>query len=166
MLGLPKGEVFLLDSTDEWAKEFDSESGKIIDIIDDYIYAIHHIGSTAVAGLKAKPIIDIAIEIHEFELGYKCIEPLNSLGYKHRIIPELPDRHYWSKGEPRTHQIHMYAKGSKYLHQQLLFRDKLQEDSKLRTAYEALKVDLSNKNKNDKLTYADSKTNFIMSVVG
>lgn len=165
MLGLPKGKVFLLDSTDEWRTEYENESQIIIMLIGKHINTIHHIGSTAVSGLKAKPIIDIAIELHEFEMGFECIDLLSQLGYRHRIILELPDRHYWSKGEPRTHQIHMYSKGSVHLYKQILFRDKLREDSVLRAEYESLKINLCNSNSNDKLTYADSKTQFIMSVI-
>ncbi|MFD2177894.1 GrpB family protein [Veronia pacifica] len=165
MLGLPKGEVFLFESTDQWITEYEKESELILSLIGEHVTSIHHIGSTAIPGLKAKPIIDIAIELDDFALGFDCIEALSRLDYRHRIIPELPDRHYWSKGEPRTHQIHMYAQDSVYLHEQLLFRDKLREDSALKAEYESLKTELCSKYKNDKLTYAEAKTQFIMSVV-
>jgi len=85
------------------------------------VCTIHHIGSTAILGLKAKLIIDIAIELDNFGVGFECVKALSLLGYRHRSIPELPDRHYWRKGEPRTHQIHMYAKGSKYFYEQFIF---------------------------------------------
>lgn len=165
MLGLPEGEVFLLDSTDQWITEYKEESESIVALIGGHVNSIYHIGSTAVPGLKAKPIIDIAIELHDFESGFECIEQLSCLDYRHRIISELPDRHYWSKGNPRTHQIHMYAKNSVYLHEQILFRDKLRADSALRAEYERLKTALCNINSNDKLSYADSKTDFITSIV-
>ena len=165
MLGLPKGEVFLFNYTDEWVVEFKKESEEILDIIGRYVSNIHHIGSTAVPGLKAKPIIDIAIELFSFKDGYQCVEPLNKIGYKHRIIPELPERHYFSKGDPRTHQIHMYKPKSKYLWEQLSFRDKLRADPELANEYQEIKEKLSRIYGSNKLAYADAKTKFIKSVV-
>ena len=164
MLGLPKGDVFLLDSTDEWVTEYKRESDAILKLIGKHVSSIHHIGSTAVPGLKAKPIIDMAIELYTFDLGFECIEFLSGINYKHRIIPELPDRHYWSKGEPRTHQIHMYEEGCIHLDKQIKFRDKLRADKVFRAEYEALKVGLSCKYSDDKLAYAKAKTKFIKSV--
>lgn len=93
MLGLPKGEVFLCNYTDEWIDEFQKESREVLDMIGRYVSSIHHIGSTAVPGLKSKPIIDIAIELFDFEDGFRCIGLLFKIGYKHRIISELPERH-------------------------------------------------------------------------
>ena len=165
MLGLPKGKVFLCDYTDEWAKEYDRESEKILDSIGRYVASIHHIGSTAVPGLKAKPIIDIAIELFRFEDGFLCIEPLSNVGYKHRIIPELPERHYYSKGNPRTHQIHMYKPKSEYLWEHLQFRDKLRVNADLAKNYQEIKEKLIETYGQDKLAYADAKTEFVKSVI-
>lgn len=63
MLGLPKGEVFLCNYTVEWVHAFDKESEIILDVIGRYVSSVYHIGSTAVPGLKSKPIIDIEIEL-------------------------------------------------------------------------------------------------------
>ena len=165
MLGLPKGEVFLCDYTGEWIIEFEKESEIILDIIGRYVSNIYHIGSTAVPGLKAKPIIDIAIELFRFENGFQCAEPLSNIGYKHRIIAELPDRHYFSKGDPRTHQLHMYGQKSKYLLEQLRFRDKLRDDPELASEYQVIKEKLSRTYDTNKFAYAEAKSKFIESVV-
>lgn len=77
----------------------------------------------------------------------------------------LPERHYFSKGEPRTHQIHMYQSGNKYLHEQLKFRDYLRSNDQARVEYEQLKIKLSELNKNNKHKYSDEKTNFIKSIL-
>ena len=69
----------------------------------------------------------------------------------------MPDRHYFSKGEPRTHQIHMYQSGSEYLIEQLKFRDYLRNNDDARMEYELLKLKLSTLNKNNKHKYADEK---------
>jgi len=165
MLGLPKGEVFLVPWTKEWQTEFDLEREKIQNNIGQYIIHIHHIGSTAVEGLSAKPIIDIAVEIQNFHDRKHCISPLESLGYVYRGTNILPERHYFNKGEPRTHQIHMYETGSKYLAEQLQFRDYLRNNDHARKEYQELKTRLSQTNKYNKHQYAEEKSQFVHSIL-
>lgn len=165
MLGLPKGEVFLLPWTEEWVAEFLLEKYRMETEISEFILKIHHIGSTAVRNLSAKPIIDIAIELDDFEQGYRCVQGLESLGYSYKGINILPDRHYFNKGEPRTHQIHMYQKESSFLSKQLAFRDYLIQHEEARKEYQALKERLSQTHSKNKLTYADNKTEFVNSIL-
>jgi GrpB-like predicted nucleotidyltransferase (UPF0157 family) len=165
MLGLPKGEVFLVPWTEEWNKEFLYEKEKIQDKIGEYILNIHHIGSTSVKHLSAKPIIDIAIEIKTFTDGENTSSFLEELGYSYKGTNILPDRHYFSKGEPRTHQIHMYQCGNDYLLEQLKFRDYLRNNDEARIEYEQLKVDLARLNKNNKQKYAEEKTAFVKAIL-
>ncbi|WP_144557648.1 GrpB family protein [Bacillus pumilus] len=165
MLGLPRGEVFLVPWSIEWVKEFESEKKRIIEVIGKYIVDVHHIGSTAVNGLSAKPIIDIAIEIDFFLEGQQCVSALQGLGYSYRGTNVLPERHYFNKGEPRTHQIHMYQTGNRYLLEQLNFRDYLRSNELVRNEYEQLKLNLSSLNKNDKHKYAEGKTIFVQSIL-
>jgi len=165
MLGLPRGEVFLVPWTEEWAKEFLLEKEVIQNEIGNYVLDIHHIGSTAVKGISAKPIIDIAVEIKKFNYGEYCVNPLKKLGYSYGGTNILPDRHYFYKGEPRTHQIHMYQVENKYLKEQLKFRDYLRKNDNARMEYQALKVKLSKAHKHNKYKYADEKTNFVKSIL-
>ncbi|HDR7613151.1 TPA: GrpB family protein, partial [Bacillus mycoides] len=67
--------------------------------------------------------------------------------------------------EPRTHQIHMYEQGNKYLMEQLKFRYYLIDNKTSRMQYEQLKIQLSKANPNDKHKYAEDKTNFIKSIL-
>lgn len=165
MLGLPKGEVFLVPWTEEWKSEFLLEKEKIQKRIDEYTVNVHHIGSTSIKHLSAKPIIDIAVELKDFNDGDKAAELLEDLEYDYKGTNILPDRHYFIKGEPRTHQIHMYEYGNKYLQEQLVFRDYLRTHVEARIKYEQLKLDLSQLNKNDKHKYAAEKTTFIKSIL-
>ncbi|MEX0417927.1 GrpB family protein, partial [Bacillus sp. C30] len=73
--------------------------------------------------------------------------------------------YYFNKGEPRTHQIHMYEQGNPYLIEQLKFRDCLIDNKTSRMQYEQLKIQLSTANPNDKHKYAEDKTNFIKSIL-
>ncbi len=165
MLGLPKGEVFLVPWTIEWRNEFELESKRIQELIGEYVINIHHIGSTSVKNLSAKPILDIAIEIKDFEDGDKTARPLEILGYSYKGTNILPNRHYFIKGEPRTHQIHMYRYGDTYLIEQLKFRDYLRENHETRTEYEQLKQNLSKIYIKDKHKYAEEKSAFVKSVL-
>ncbi|WP_224930338.1 GrpB family protein [Bacillus safensis] len=165
MLGLPRGEVFLVPWSAEWVKEFEMEKKQIEEVIGQYIVDVHHIGSTAINGLSAKPIIDIAIEINHFVDGEQCVTALQGLGYSYRGTNVLPERHYFSKGEPRTHQIHMYQTGNRYLLEQINFRDYLRSNELARSEYQQLKLNLSSVNKNDKHKYAEGKTDFVKSIL-
>lgn len=165
MLGLPRGEVFLVPWTSEWEKEFISEKERIQNKIGVYAVEIHHIGSTAVEHLSSKPIIDIAIELDQFTDGEKCISALESIGYTSHGTNILPDRYYFTKGEPRTHQIHMYQHGNNYLLEQLNFRDYLRENPKAKDDYEKLKIKLSELNNKNKHKYAEDKTTFIKNIL-
>ncbi|UNP78873.1 GrpB family protein [Bacillus nitratireducens] len=164
MLGLPYGKVFLVPWTEEWEIEFMKEKQFIVEQIGEHILAIHHIGSTSIPHLSAKPIIDIAIELEDYKDGLQCIKKLELLNYKYRK-GVLPERYYFNKGEPRTHQIHMYEQGNKYLIEQLQFRDYLIDNKTSRIQYEQLKLQLSRANPNDKHQYAEDKTNFVTSIL-
>lgn len=131
MLGLPQGEVFLVPWTEEWPREFELEQARISEaLVNKVPVTIHHIGSTSVRYLSAKP----------------------------------PDRHYFNKGEPRTHQIHMYESGNRYLLEQLAFRDFLRNNAEERLQYEALKQKLASRHSTNKHQYAVEKTDFVKGV--
>ncbi|WP_439876333.1 GrpB family protein [Bacillus mycoides] len=164
MLGLPYGKVFLVPWTDEWEIEFMKEKQFIEDQIGEHIVAIHHIGSTSIPHLSAKPIIDIAIELIDYKDGLKCIKKLELLNYKYRK-DVLPERYYFNKGEPRTHQIHMYEQENTYLIEQLSFRDYLRNNTTARMQYEQLKIRLSQANPNNKHKYAEDKASFIKCIL-
>lgn len=165
MLGLPKGEVFLVPWTQDWQIDFEKEKKQMQEALKPLEVKIHQIGSTAVENLSAKPIIDIAIELEDFEEGLKCIEPLEKIGYSYGGTNILPERYYFIKGEPRTHQIHMYEKDNKYLLEQLNFRDYLIENEQMKTEYEKIKQNLAKANIEDKHQYAEDKTAFIQAVL-
>ncbi|WP_025784343.1 GrpB family protein [Sporosarcina sp. D27] len=165
MLGLPKGEVFLVPWTAEWETEFLIEKERIQNKLGRKIVGVYHIGSTSVKQLSAKPILDIAVEVEEFSKGEDCVSPLDEIGYSYRGTNILPDRHYFSKGEPRTHQIHMFQSGNEYLLEQLKFREYLRKNNQARNEYEQLKLKLSSSNKNNKHKYTEEKADFIKSIL-
>ncbi|NOU93270.1 GrpB family protein [Paenibacillus sp. LMG 31456] len=165
MLGLPKGQVFLVPWTEKWIQEYEFEREKINKKLTKLNVRMHHIGSTSIKGISAKPIIDMAIEINHFDDGLLYVAGLEELGYSYHGINLLPERHYFNKGEPRTHQIHMYEKNNRYLKEQLLFRDYLNSDKISRQEYQELKEELSKTFNTNKHAYAEAKTEFVKNII-
>ncbi len=127
--------------------------------------AIHHIGSTAIPGLTAKPVIDILLVVRELADFVDCIAPLQMLSYAFIDYPQNVDRKFFRKGQPRTHHVHIVAHDNAELRDHLIFRDALRANPNLRDEYAALKHDLANRFKTDRAHYGDSKTQFVRRVI-
>ncbi len=126
---------------------------------------IHHIGSTAVPGLPAKPVIDIMLAVRKLEDAIDCIGPLSDLGYTFIDYPQNTDRRFFRKGVPRTHHVHIVAQGNAELRDHLAFRDALRSNPEWRDQYAALKFDLAERHRNDRAQYSESKTEFVRRVL-
>lgn len=127
---------------------------------------IHHVGSTAVPGLEAKPIIDILAGIEDLEAGRACFEPLGELGYLH--APYLPEEMHWfCKPDParRTHHLHLVPEGSPRYRDELAFRDRLRADSGLAARYAMLKRELAERHPDDREAYTEGKGAFVRAVL-
>jgi GrpB-like predicted nucleotidyltransferase (UPF0157 family) len=129
---------------------------------------MEHVGSTAVPGLGAKPIIDIMVAVSRLADAQACIEPLQSLGYEYvpEYEDELPERRYFRKGplEKQTHHLHMVELTSEFWERHLLFRDYLRTHPQEAQQYHKLKKELAAKFGSDTVAYTDAKTPFIRSV--
>lgn len=128
---------------------------------------IHHVGSTAVPGLEAKPIIDILAGVSSLDESRACFEPLARIGYVY--APYLPDEMHWfCKPHPsrRTHHLHLVPVDSKRYREELAFRDRLRDDPKIAAEYIALKQGLATRFVHDREAYTDAKSNFVHRVLG
>jgi GrpB-like predicted nucleotidyltransferase (UPF0157 family) len=147
----------------EWPTRFEEERGKLEEAIGEWVVGgIHHVGSTAVPGLEAKPIIDILVGVRGLDESRACFEPLARLGYMY--APYLSEEMHWfCKPHPsrRTHHLHLVPVGSKRYEEELAFRDRLREDPALAGEYAALKRRLAARFKNDREDYTDAKAGFI-----
>lgn len=162
-------EIFAYDL--EWPIIFEEEKAKILNAIGSKVVAIEHVGSTAVAGLGAKPIVDIMVGIRCLSDVKDCVEPLKSVGYEY--IPEheasTPERRYFRKGPsdvPNQHfHLHMVEYNSDFWKRHLLFRDYLRVHPDTVSEYYMLKKRLAAKHGSDRDAYTEAKTLFIESVV-
>ena len=160
-LGLKRGELRLSPYRDEWPVLFESEKTIISSAIGDQTVDIQHVGSTAIVGMPAKPILDIAIAVEDFEKARVCIAPLAALGYTFKGENGIPRRHYFTKGEPCTHHIHMVEETSDEWAKLMLFRDYLRSDRRVAAEYARLKSALSDRLDGDRKSYQAAKTEFI-----
>jgi GrpB-like predicted nucleotidyltransferase (UPF0157 family) len=128
---------------------------------------IHHVGSTAVPGLEAKPIVDILVGVESLGASLACFESLVSLDYLYG--PYLADEMHWfCKPDPsrRTHHLHLVPTGSSRFRDELAFRDRLRASPKTAEEYAELKHDLAARFKDDREAYTDAKADFIRRVLG
>jgi GrpB-like predicted nucleotidyltransferase (UPF0157 family) len=165
MLGLEKGTVRLAPHNERWHVLFDEEEGRLRSAVGEYVLAIEHVGSTAICGLSAKPIIDIAVAVQEIAYAERCVTALEHMGYEYRGEQGIPGRRFFGKGEPRTHHLHMVELGSELWRGHLLFRDYLRGHRDIVEQYEELKKELAQRHKENREAYTEGKAAFIEGVL-
>jgi GrpB-like predicted nucleotidyltransferase (UPF0157 family) len=165
MIGLEKGTVRLIPYTGEWKRLFEEEKIRLQAVVGKYVLDIQHVGSTSIPGMAAKPIIDIAIAVKNFEEASVCIVPIEQLGYEYKGELGIPRRHYFAKGDPRTYHIHMFEIGSQDWVDQLLFRDYLIRHPQSAQEYANLKIALARRFPQDREAYLEGKAPFIQHIL-
>ncbi|OGO05325.1 MAG: hypothetical protein A2Y60_04890 [Chloroflexi bacterium RBG_13_54_9] len=166
-----KPPVAIFDYDPQWPVLFEEERGRILHAVGQVILAIEHVGSTAVPGLGAKPIVDIMVGVRSLADAVQCIEPLQSIGYKYHPENEdsIPERRYFQKGPndiPNQHfHLHMVEITSDFWKRTLLFRDFLRTHPEDAEQYYQLKKELAEIYGSDREGYTSAKTTFIESVI-
>ena len=166
---MDKPPVVIVPYDPDWPLEFESEARLIQEQIGSYLEALEHIGSTAVPGLGAKPVIDIMPGLRQLSDARWCIRPLANIGYEYvpEFEDEMPERRYFRKGPPeaRTHHVHMVETSTEFWHRHLLFRDYLRTHPVTAEEYEALKHRLAKLHATNREAYTQAKTEFIRGIV-
>jgi GrpB-like predicted nucleotidyltransferase (UPF0157 family) len=103
--------------------------------------------------------------IPRFEVGEKCVQSLERLGYEYKGENGVPMRHFFGKGSPRTHHLHMVAADSDFRKHHLLFRDYLINNRHIAGEYNNLKLDLASRFSNDREAYTNGKEEFVKRVL-
>jgi GrpB-like predicted nucleotidyltransferase (UPF0157 family)/protein associated with RNAse G/E len=166
-----KRSVRIVDYDPRWPAIYAKERDRILGVVADKVVAIEHVGSTAVLGLGAKPIIDIMIAVRRLSRAEQCIKPLRSIGYEY--VPEhekeLPERRYFRKGphgvRNRHFHLHMVEHNGDFWRQHLLFRDYLRSHPDVAQKYCRLKKELAERHASDSEAYTRAKASFIESVL-
>ena len=124
----------------DWDNKFKFEAEKIKGIIGDDIKDIEHIGSTAIPGSIAKPIIDIAILVDSIEGVDFFVEKLSALGYIYRPEMSSVERIFLRKGSPTEYHLSISCPQYGFWKRQIEFRDRLRQSPELVEEYNALKL--------------------------
>ncbi len=157
---------------------FEDERRRIEEAIGHIVACCHHVGSTSIPGMAAKPILDIAVLLHEIEDGERCIEPLEKIGYVHKGMDrvDIPGDRFFLRGHPpqegcsdgeeiRTHVLHMYTLDSPIVQHHFTFRDYLIAHPEVASDYARLKLSLADRYTDDRTSYSAGKRSFIREVI-
>lgn len=154
-------EVVAYDSS--WPKKFEEEKEKIKQILGDNYISCHHIGSTSVEGLHAKPVIDIMPIVKDISKVDTKINAFNKIGYECLGENGIVGRRFFRKGEKkRTHHIHVFEESSNDdIKRHLAVRDYLRTHPNTCKEYARLKLILAQKYYNDIDRYCNGKDSFV-----
>jgi GrpB-like predicted nucleotidyltransferase (UPF0157 family)/ketosteroid isomerase-like protein len=150
-----------------WPERFEEERAALVDAIGDCIVGgIHHVGSTSVPGLEAKPVIDILVGVRGLGESRSCFDRLGTLGYLYAPY-RSSEMHWFCKPNPsrRTHHLHLVPADSPRFRDELAFRDYLRTHRDVAEEYGALKRRLAKELEHDREAYTDAKSEFILATV-
>ena len=155
--------VRIVDYDEMWPARFEQERAALADAIGDWVVGgIHHVGSTAVPGLEAKPVIDILAGVEDLSGSRPCFDPLARLRYVY-FPYRSGEMHWFCKPAPsrRTHHLHLVPTRSPRFQDELAFRDYLRMHRDAAREYGALKRRLAAVLGHDREAYTEAKAEFI-----
>ncbi len=161
-------QIVIVPYDPSWPAEFARESAGVAAALAPLALAIEHIGSTAIPGLSAKPIVDIMIGVRRLAEVRQKIDELAALGYTYvpAFEAQIPERMFFQRGSPRTHHVHVVETGSGFWRRQIVFRDYLKAHPELAQEYADLKRGLAARFPDDREGYTQAKTDFVRDVLG
>ena len=166
-VGLEWSAVHLADHDPAWISLFEEEKARIQDAAGrgkGVVCDIQHVGSTAVPGLRAKPVIDIAVGLRSLEDAPALIPQLESIGYENRPEIQIPGELFLRR-IGGTHHLHLLQHQSSYWMDYLNFRDHLRQDAGAARRYLELKTALARQFAQDRPSYTRGKAAFIQGIL-
>ena len=165
--------IEVVDYNPVWIAAFEEEAAILTAVFGQRVIEVHHIGSTAVPGLDAKPIIDILVVLDHTNDINSFDRAMEDIDYRVRgecfdaTIPGTPGRFYFTKetNGVRSHHVHVYAKGHWEIRDTLAFRDYLRAHSNKATAYGELKRRIAALHRFDNIGYMRAKDGFVKSTL-
>ncbi|MBI9051333.1 MAG: GrpB family protein [Anaerolineaceae bacterium] len=157
-----KREVILESYQPKWKHQFVKEVSTMYPAFWMCWEAVYHIGSTAIPGVIAKPIVDILLIVHDVQKSDLFNDAISELGYTPKGAYGIAGRRYFYKGGAlHTVHIHAFESSSPHVDRHLLFRDYLRAHPSAVQAYSALKQELVKQYRYDPEGYSDAKDGFI-----
>ncbi len=162
--------IEIVDYDPNWPTAFEAEAERLANVLGPWLVEIAHVGSTAVPGLAAKPVIDIQVGVTSLEQDGRIVAAVAACGYEY--VPDFedqfPERRYFRRGQDghRTHQVHLVERtNAEWWDRHVRFRDWLRSHPEDRDAYAELKRALAVAHRDDRVAYTDAKTHFINAVI-
>lgn len=159
-LGVASGQVRLAAHSPAWAAQFEQERHRIEAALGLFAIDVQHVGSTAVPGLQAKPILDIAIAVATPHASAQAVQRLGAIGYGDLGWRSAQAGHLLERTGPRgrTHCIHLLPLASPHFHDYLLVRDHLRSNLAARAEYQVVKRTLAQQHPQDRRAYTAAKS--------
>jgi GrpB-like predicted nucleotidyltransferase (UPF0157 family) len=162
-----EAEIHVVAWDDAWPARFEQERELLVRAIGEFIVgSVEHVGSTAVTGLAAKPVIDIMVGVAGLDESRAALPALETAGYTY--YPYRPDVMHWlckPSAQHRTHHLHLIPFGGQLWNERLAFRDHLRNNPRVAAEYAALKYQLAERYRTDREAYTDAKSEFVRAVV-
>lgn len=167
-IGLKRYTVKLLPYQKIWEEYFQEMKNELLQLAGEHFVDIQHIGSTAIKGMKAKPIIDIAIAVQDIEIVSHLIPFFESIHFEYRGNFGKEGGHLFVKNiepEVRTHHVHVISIHDEQWTNYLYFRDQLRSHPELAQEYVALKEQLADLYPEERAKYTASKNKFVLGLL-
>jgi GrpB-like predicted nucleotidyltransferase (UPF0157 family) len=157
-------KVEVVPHNPKWQEAFEVESKSVANALGENVVAVHHIGSTAISSIYAKPVIDLLVEVKDIIKVDGQSSAMESLGYEVMGEFGIPGRRFFRKDNQenvRTHHIHTFEIASAQVERHLAFRDYMLAHSEDAQKYSELKRELARKHPQNIDRYMDGKDGFI-----
>jgi len=160
-------EIHIVPYDPSWVQKFEAEKKLLERTLGSWVYdGIHHVGSTSIPGIDAKPIVDILIGVKSLKDAQQCIPVLEKIGYSY--YPYRPyDMVWFCKPSPahREYHLQLMEPTNPLWSERFLFRDYLRTHPEDAKKYADLKKSLAEDFRQDREAYTDAKTDFVRSIL-
>ena len=165
MIKLDKRKVEVKSHDNKWSNKYEKAKNKINNIYKDILVDIHHIGSTAIPNILAKPVIDIMVVVKDINKVDQFDNSMQELGYEPKGEFGIKNRRFFQKGgNHRSHHVHIFEKGNQEIQRHLNFRDYLRAHPAKAKQYSKLKEKLAEKYPYNVDKYIEGKNDFIKEI--
>jgi GrpB-like predicted nucleotidyltransferase (UPF0157 family) len=157
-------KVEVLPHDPRWRDAFEAEAKHVAAALGENVVAVHHVGSTAIPNIYAKPVIDLLVEVGDIAEVDGRSSAMESLGYEVMGEYGIPGRRYFRKDNQegiRTHHVHAFESGSAEATRHLAFRDYMMAHPEDAQRYSELKRKLAEEHPQSMDAYMDGKDDFI-----
>lgn len=163
--GVEERDIVVVPYRQDWPETFRLHAARIAAALGDAALQIEHIGSTAVPGLAAKPIVDMLVVVADSADEDAYLPALEQAGYALRVREPAFEEHRMLRTAERDVHVHVFSAGSPEVGRYLRFRDALRGTPFLRARYQALKQALATQAWQDMNAYAEAKSGMIEAII-